>query len=72
MLPSVGGMVTGPHSAGNRSQAQISNSLCFLCKMSMQEVNFTDFVHCFPVGGQLLLFFSKASEVVLIYLVKHK
>ena len=42
MLPTVGGIVTSPCSAENRSQAQISNSLCFLCKMSVQEVNFTD------------------------------
>ena len=63
MLPSVGGMVTNPCSAENRLQAQISNSLCFR-KMSVQEVNFTYFVHCFPVGGQLSLFFLEANEVV--------
>ena len=40
--------------------------------MSVQEVNFTDFVRCFPVGGQLSLFFSEASEVVLIYLMKYQ
>ena len=71
MLPSVGGMVTSPCSAENRSQAQISNSL-LPCKTSVQEVNFTDFVRCFPVGGQHSLFFSEGSEVVLIYLIKYK
>ena len=31
-----------------------------------------DFVRCFLVGGQLSLFFSEASEVVLIYLIKYE
>ena len=37
-----------------------------------QNENFTDFVRCFPVGGQLSLFFSEASEVVLIYMIKYE
>ena len=72
MLLSVGGMVTSPCSAENRSQTQISNSLCFHRKMSAQEINFTDFVHCFLVGVQLSPFFSEASKVVLIYLLKYE
>ena len=72
MLPSVGDMVTSPCSAENRSQAQISNSLYFLHKTSVLEGKFHNFVRCFPVRGQLLLFFSKANEVVLIYLIKYE
>ena len=35
-------------------------------------MNFKDVSCCFLVGGQLLLFFSEASEVVLIYLIKYQ
>ena len=72
MLASVGGMVTSPCSGENRSQPQISNSLCFLRKMRVQEVDFTDFLRCFPMGGQLSLFLCEASEVVLIDLIKYE
>ena len=72
MLPSVDGMVTSPYSRENSLQAQISNSLCFLYKESVQEENFTELVRCFPVEGQLSLFFSETSEAVLIYLIKYK
>ena len=35
------------------------------------EFSFKDFLGCFPVGGQLLLFLSVASEAVLSYSIKY-
>ena len=73
MLLSVGGMVTSPCSAeiDRRFRSRIACALIFR-KTSMQEVNFTDFSRCFPAGGQLSLFLSEASEVVLMYLIKYE
>ena len=36
----------------------------------LKDEFFKDFLGCFPAGGQLLLFFSVASEVVLTYSIK--
>ena len=54
----LGGMVISLCSAGDRLQDKISN--------------FKDTFCCLPMAGQLLLFFSEASEVVLIYSIKYE
>ena len=59
--------ITSLCSAENSLQAQISNSMCSFVKQMTKRINFANFFRCFPMIGQLSLFLSEASEVVLIY-----